>query len=464
MAAAASPSAADRGPVSPHSKHPDSLSSSAQNALVTDSSILNGGHPDDPEYPANSTASPPPSQEPDPSESVTRAASVADSTAPASKGETFRDKQAKPNKVYIGGLPSNTRIEDLRSCFGKIGNIIQIELKIGYGFVEFDNTLAAEESVAKYNEGYFMGNKIRVEISHGGRATRNTGESGTCFRCGDTGHWARECPNAPPSDARDSHGRRSEPPLIDRIQRDYPPPRDYPPYRDEFGPPGRMPPPGKDSRYYDYPPGRDYRRTASPTRDYRDYPPQPPSGRGRDYDDYRRAPGPPDRDRYPDYRSSRYPPTLDSYRGYAAPPPPAPYPAYDRYERKPADRYPSASYAPPPAGAARLRSPPRHVREDYERPPTLRDYAEYRGRPVTPPRYPPDYVRPGSAEASGRYRRRSESPPPRGAYEQAYPPGPPRDSYAGSYSASGAPPRTGRDYPPPPPPSARGREADYRRS
>ena len=35
----------------------------------------------------------------------------------------------QPNKVYIGGLPENTRQEDLQSCFGKIGNIVNIELK-----------------------------------------------------------------------------------------------------------------------------------------------------------------------------------------------------------------------------------------------------------------------------------------------------------------------------------------------
>jgi RNA recognition motif-containing protein len=33
------------------------------------------------------------------------------------------------NKVYIGGLPETTRREDLQSCFGKIGNITNIELK-----------------------------------------------------------------------------------------------------------------------------------------------------------------------------------------------------------------------------------------------------------------------------------------------------------------------------------------------
>lgn len=35
----------------------------------------------------------------------------------------------QPNKVYIGGLPEHTRQEDLQSCFGKIGNITEIELK-----------------------------------------------------------------------------------------------------------------------------------------------------------------------------------------------------------------------------------------------------------------------------------------------------------------------------------------------
>jgi len=57
---------------------------------------------------------------------------------------------------------------------------------------EFDSREAADESVAKYNEGFFMGNKIRVELSHGrGRATRRTDDPGACFRCGETGHWAR---------------------------------------------------------------------------------------------------------------------------------------------------------------------------------------------------------------------------------------------------------------------------------
>ncbi|KAJ7655177.1 hypothetical protein DFH06DRAFT_1201807 [Mycena polygramma] len=358
-------------------------------------------------------------------------------TVSVHKGDNYREKQVKPNKVYIGGLPEHTRPEDLQGCFGQIGNITNIELKIGYGFVEFDSRQAAEESVAKYHEGHFMGNKIRVELSHGGgRTAKYTGDPGACFKCGNMGHWARECPNAAQSPPR----RMSEAPPIDR-GRDYAPlpPRDA------------LPP--RDSRY-DYPSSRDYRRAPSPPRDYRDYPPAPPVGRGRDYDDYRRGPPVADRDRYvppvppQDYRGGRYPPPPDpAYRGYGGPPPPPP-PQYDRYDRRPHERYPPY----PPAAGGRARTPPRG-RDDYDRAPPPRDYTDYRGRPPSPPpsRYANDYPRGGPPDvAAPRYRRRSESPPPRssgGAYEPGYTAG---GGNGGSFSGNGysGPPRS-RDYPPP---------------
>jgi RNA recognition motif-containing protein len=58
-------------------------------------------------------------------------------------------------------------------------------------FQEFDTREAAEESVAKYHEGYFMGNKIRVELSRGGGKSAKYGDPGACFKCGQMGHWAR---------------------------------------------------------------------------------------------------------------------------------------------------------------------------------------------------------------------------------------------------------------------------------
>ncbi|KAI0344120.1 hypothetical protein BDW22DRAFT_1427763 [Trametopsis cervina] len=353
------------------------------------------------------------------------------------------EKQIKvlPNKVYIGGLPEHTRKEDLEGCFGKLGTIVNIELKVGYGFVEFDSREAAEESVAKYHEGFFMGNKIRVELSHGGgRTAKYSNDPGACFKCGQVGHWARECPNS----SVNGDARRSAAPLIDRIQspRDYPP-RDYPPY-DYL----RYP---RDPRYaIDFPPslsGRDYRRPPSPPRDYRDYAPAVRPA-ARDLDDYRSRPplAPP----Y-DSRAAYHPPEPDAagYSRYPAAPP------RDYYDRRapPGDRY--APYPPP----ARARSPP--PRDDYERPPP-RDYpppSDYRGRPPSPPRSRySDYPRAGSSEAPPRYRRRSQSPPPRSAaYDSAYPSGGhPYNGSSAGYGGGGYtrdPPAraasSARDYPPP---------------
>ncbi|KAI0757349.1 hypothetical protein C8Q80DRAFT_1216007 [Daedaleopsis nitida] len=384
--------------------------------------------------------------------------SGADSAAAAARSDATQrgEKIVKLNKVYIGGLPEHTSKEDLESCFGKIGNVVNIELKVGYGFVEFDSREAAEESVAKYHEGYFMGNKIRVEISHGGgRTAKYSGDPGACFKCGQMGHWARRRPSHYGSDA----------PLIDRIQppRDYPPPpRDYPYGRGEYA---RYPPVG-DPRYYDYPPRRDapYGRPPSPPpRDFRDYPPPPPVRATRDYDDYRmRGPPPPPP-----------PPARLESRGYypeGEAVPPAGYPPRRPGPTPPAERY--GSY-PPPAAAVRPRTPPggppaRAARDDYDRAPP-------RGRAASPARY--DYAAPpraGSVEGA-RYRRRSQSPPTRSAsgapYDAGYGAGTggatyngAGSGYANGYSSGGAPPRGsgGRDYAPP-----RGREPEpagsYRR-
>ncbi|KAL4247269.1 hypothetical protein ABKN59_006875 [Abortiporus biennis] len=396
------------------------------------------------------------------------AASGTADTAGSTGGDAARgEKQIKPNKVYIGGLPEHTRKEDLESCFGKIGNIVNVELKVGYGFVEFDNREAAEESVAKYHEGYFMGNKIRVELSRGGgRTAKYSGDPGACFKCGQVGHWARECPNNAinarpglyPADAS----------LIDRIhphRGEYvpPPPRDYPLYRDDYA----RYPPARDPRYaYDYPlpPPR---RPLSPSRDY--YPPPPPPRSARDLDDYRVRGPPPPPPRYDSRPGGYYPPEGDALpppgyppRAYGLPPPPRDY--YDRYDRRPppVDRY--APY-PPPVARARTPpgAPPPRTREDYDRAPA-RDYvpptAEYtRGRGTPPPpstRYSEYPSRTGTTETPRYSRRRSQSPPPRtssGTYESGYPPTP-SSQYNGYSSTAAAPPSRGgssapREYPTP---------------
>ncbi|KAG8679303.1 hypothetical protein FRC09_019061, partial [Ceratobasidium sp. 395] len=257
------------------------------------------------------------------------------------------EKQIKPNKVYIGGLPEQTRQEDLQACFGKIGMIVSIELKLGYGFVEFDSRDAAEESVAKYHEGYFMGNKIRVELSHGGgRTAKYVGEPGACFKCGQHGHWARECPNhAMPGYRKHDDGRYQDRKEYGHHPAPYP--REHPGYRDnEFA---RYA--ASRDRYLDYyppaPPQRDYRGPSS-TREARDpYASQPPPRSTRD-DEYRRlAPAP--------YREER--PAYYAYESMPPPPRDAAYPPRSYASVPERGRPPYPGYPPS--------APPR--RDDYDR-------------------------------------------------------------------------------------------------
>ncbi|KAG8683947.1 hypothetical protein FRC08_013984 [Ceratobasidium sp. 394] len=322
------------------------------------------------------------------------------------------EKQIKPNKVYIGGLPEQTRQEDLQACFGKIGTIVSIELKLGYGFVEFDSRDAAEESVAKYHEGYFMGNKIRVELSHGGgRTAKYVGEPGACFKCGHHGHWARECPNhAMPGYRKNDDGRYQ-----DRKEYGYQPasyPREYPGYREEYA---RYT--ASRDRYLDYyppaPPVRDYRGPSSTARETRDpYASQPPRS-ARDEEYRRLAPAP--------YRDDR----AAYYAHYESMPPP------------PRD-YPPRSY-----GSAPERSRPPYPGYPPSAPPVRRDdYDRASGRDYPPP--PVEYR--SSHPSHPTYRRRSTSPGHRYAPDQRYASG--YSGYPSSYSGQPMPSSSGRSGPP----------------
>ncbi|KAG6885714.1 hypothetical protein C0993_010887 [Termitomyces sp. T159_Od127] len=222
-----------------------------------------------------------------------RGSSAGAVSATEGKEITFREKQVKPNKVYIGGLPEHTQQEDLQSCFGKIGNIVNIELK----------NMPQREDVA-------MGRP---------REARYDYPSSRDYRRPPSPRDYRDYPAPPPGvRGREYDDYRRGPPMPER-ERYPPPPADYrgryppppdanyrsyggpplppppPPYYDRYErrtggerfPPGYMPPgsgrPRTPPRYREdferMPPNRDF--------DYRGRPPSPPPAR---YDEYRGVP------------------------------------------------------------------------------------------------------------------------------------------------------------------------------
>lgn len=69
--------------------------------------------------------------------------------------------------MYLGRLPYGTRERDIDKFFRGYGKLREINLKNGYGFVEFEDPRDADDAVYECNGKDMMGERILVEHSRG---------------------------------------------------------------------------------------------------------------------------------------------------------------------------------------------------------------------------------------------------------------------------------------------------------
>ncbi|XP_022351875.1 serine/arginine-rich splicing factor 4 isoform X3 [Enhydra lutris kenyoni] len=87
-------------------------------------------------------------------------------------------------RVYIGRLSYQARERDVERFFKGYGKILEVDLKNGYGFVEFDDLRDADDAVYELNGKDLCGERVIVEHARGPRrdGSYGSGRSGYGYR------------------------------------------------------------------------------------------------------------------------------------------------------------------------------------------------------------------------------------------------------------------------------------------
>ncbi|XP_069369128.1 serine/arginine-rich splicing factor 6-like isoform X2 [Paralichthys olivaceus] len=90
-------------------------------------------------------------------------------------------------RVYVGKLSYHVREKDIQRFFSGYGKLLEIDLKNGYGFVEFEDMRDADDAVYELNGKELCGERVVIEHARGPRRDG----SGFGGRSGGHSSWNR---------------------------------------------------------------------------------------------------------------------------------------------------------------------------------------------------------------------------------------------------------------------------------